>query len=150
MPRKGKILIIEDEKEWQDLLSEYLESAEFQIEIADNLDLAIEKINNELFHYITIDLRLTGDKDASSYEGWDILRTAIKQRIMYRTPYMVITGYDKEYLELKGIKGLAGVHFMPKSNFNKQVFLDTIISSVEKINLHFFNDNRDGIQNDKK
>ncbi len=140
---KGKILVIEDNPIWQRKFKKFLELDGFFVEIVSNPKIAIEKIQTERFHFITIDMQLNEkNKEAKSFEGWDILELIKKFRVQAITPVMVITGYGAQYNELKATKKVESLFFMEKGEFDRQKFLEIINKQVEKIDLRFKDDHR--------
>ena len=143
MIKRGKVLVIEDDISWQTKLKKYLEKEGFFVDAAVSLEEAKVKMQNN-YHYITIDLQLdTKTTDKEKFEGWEILQKVVNTSLKFRTPTMVVTGFDKEYLEVKGIKGLCSFNFMSKSKFDKRIFVKKIIDAVDKIDLTFKDDKRD-------
>lgn len=142
---KGKILIIEDDPNWQNDLRFYFENDGFYVEVVSSLEEGISKIKKELFHFITIDMRLDDDKDINpeQFEGWKLLEVIKKLRVQERTPVMVITGYGVEYKELKNIKNMESLFFMEKGrDFDLKKLLEIVNMQVKRIDLRFNNDFR--------
>jgi len=140
---KGKVLVIEDNVDWQNLLRDFLEKAGYFVVIEASLELAINKISHELFHFITIDMQLDEDNTGKEkFEGWHILEVVKKLRIHQTTPTMVITGFESEYLELKKLKSVEGLFFMGKGNFDRTSFIETIDRVVAAKDLRFNDDHR--------
>jgi DNA-binding response OmpR family regulator len=144
---KGKVLIIEDDPNWQDDLKEFLEFDGFHVEIAADITTAIKKVTKERFHFITLDMRL--DKDSKEnlrideFEGWDVLDVIKRLRVEQMTPVMVVTSYPEDYEEYKHIKGLESLFYMGKKAFDKRGFLEIVNREVARIDLRFNNDYRD-------
>jgi CheY-like chemotaxis protein len=144
MKGKGKVLVIEDNEFWQNILRDYLELEGFYVEVVSDLETAIQKLEKEIFHCITIDMNLDeANNDADNFEGWDILKKIERLRIKDRTPTYVITGYGEDYLKIRGKKKLEAIFFMEKGQFDRQEFIDTIESEVERIDLRFKGDYRE-------
>jgi CheY-like chemotaxis protein len=143
MRTRGKVLVIEDNRYWQTDLREYLEAANYYVEVADNLDKALEKVKKELFHFITIDMQLKESTvDAETFEGWEILQIVIKLRVQRTIPVMVITGFEMEYQELRHEKECEALFFMSKGNFDGKKFIDIVERETHMTGLTFFNDHR--------
>jgi DNA-binding response OmpR family regulator len=142
---KGKILVIEDDPNWQEDLKYYFESDGFYVDIVADLETAIIKIKNEMFHFITIDMRLDDKKDMNpdQFEGWELLQIVKKLRVQNNTPVMVITGYEIQYEKLKNEKDTNSLFFMGKGKgFDLEELLDVINTQVKRIDLRFKNDYR--------
>lgn len=144
MKQRGKVLVIEDKSIWQQKLKEYLEEIGFFVETVSSLEVGLDKIQKELFHFVTIDLQLDDDTaDPTSYEGWRVLERIAKLRADQYLSTMVITAFEKDYEELKRVKKLEGTFFMSKKSFDKKSFQDLVLRVVEQTNLKFRDDHRE-------
>jgi ActR/RegA family two-component response regulator len=143
MMKRGKVLVIEDDPDWQAFLKSCLEGEGFYVEVVSDLKAGEEKIVKDMFHFATIDLQLDeSTQDPSAYEGWGILAKIIEYRADRYMPTMVITGFDKDYKEFLEIKKLSGTYFTPKKAFDKKKFLDTVIQAVENLDVRFHDDKK--------
>lgn len=144
---KGKVLVIEDLPKWQGILSKALIKANFYVDIVDNLEAALRKIEKERFHFITIDMNLSDEATkpfiASEMEGWDILEIVNKLRVHETTPTMVITAFEDEYQMEKRLKGIEAMFFMSKLDYDPQKMISKIEEMVKTFDLRFYNDHRD-------
>jgi ActR/RegA family two-component response regulator len=142
---RGKVLVIEDDKDWQARLKKYLQEAGFSVEIVSTLKEGLQKVKDENFHFATIDLQLNTDTlHPPEFEGWKILEEIVKYRADRTMPTMVITGYDKDYIELKGIKNLKGTFFIPKKDFDKKRFIESVTIAIESLGVRFHEDQKNG------
>jgi DNA-binding NtrC family response regulator len=141
---KGKVLIIEDEVGWQEYLQKTLVEAGFFVEITSDLDTALQRTENERFHFITIDLRLKEAPihDPEKFEGWEVLSKIKKLQLHNTTPTMVVTGYESDYAKLKGAKKLEGIYYMSKSEFDEEKFISIIEKAIESKDIRFKDDHR--------
>ena len=140
---KGKVLVIEDNLDWQADIKEYLEFDGFHVEIANNLEAALKKVREHRFHFITIDMQLDEkNMEADKFEGWSVLELVKKLRIQDITPAMIITGFGEHYKMLKSVKKVESLFFMEKGEFDRKTFLEIINREVERIDLRFKNDYR--------
>ena len=86
MKRNYKLIIIEDDPYWQELLSELIEDQGWSVKIYSNLSDASKALSTELFHFATVDLRLLLDRDKNigAYEewgGWNVLNQVKQQSL---------------------------------------------------------------------
>ncbi len=140
---KGKVLVIEDDPHWQNTLKRYLEQAEYYVDVVDNLKSAIERIKGELYHFITVDMQLDSRTiQPESLEGWNILQVVKKLGVEHRTPVMVVTGFESEYIDLKDLNKYKSLFLMGKGNFDKKQFIETVDRSVAMHDLRFHGDKR--------
>ena len=141
MDQIKKILVIEDAKDWRDQIREYLEESNYKVDVADDLESALEKMRHNIYHLITVDMQLDENTTtANEYEGWNILDEVIKQGKGKSIPTLVITGFDKDYKELKDIKKRYGTYFLPKREFDKATFIKYVKMATEYTELKFKTD----------
>ena len=111
--------------------------------VVSDLSLALQKVKSEIYHFITIDMQLDeSNVDAHKFEGWDILEIIKKLRVQDITPAMVITGFNKEYKDLKEMKKLESIFFMYKGKFDRTEFIDIVERAVKSKDLRFKDDHR--------
>ncbi|MBN1155642.1 response regulator [candidate division KSB1 bacterium] len=121
------VLVIEDHEDWREQLKEYLEEEGFHVQVADDLETGLEKLHHHVYSLITVDLQLDeSTKVANNYEGWTILEEVIKQGKGRSIPTIVITGFDKDYKELKDIKKKYGTYHIFKKEFNRDEFIEKV------------------------
>ena len=140
---KGKVLVIENEKDWQTDLKTILEKAGYFVVVAETLPAAIQIVQKELFHFITIDMRLDDNNtEPADYEGWDVLAILKQLRTQDTTPAMVITGYPEDYQDHWRKKRLRSVFFMSKGAFDRKEFIKIVEIAVQSHDLRFKDDHR--------
>lgn len=88
-----KILVVEDNRDYQELLQNFLESAHYAVETADDGDRALWRIDAEPFDLILLDLMLPG------MDGFDVCREIRKK---CDTPVIMLTALDSETCQMQG------------------------------------------------
>lgn len=88
-----KILVVEDNRDYQELLQNFLESAHYAVETADDGDRALWRIGAEPFDLILLDLMLPG------MDGFDVCREIRKK---CDTPVIMLTALDSETCQMQG------------------------------------------------
>ncbi|MDE7029341.1 MAG: response regulator transcription factor [Lachnospiraceae bacterium] len=88
-----KILVVEDNRDYQELLQNFLESAHYAVETADDGDRALWRIGTEPFDLILLDLMLPG------MDGFDVCREIRKK---CDTPVIMLTALDSETCQMQG------------------------------------------------
>lgn len=139
---KGKVLIIEDNPEWQARLKMFIEAGGYHVTVIDNLNEAIDVVSHQMFHFITVDMQLSETIDPLDFEGWPLLHVIKKLRVQENTPVMVITGHGHAYLEFKKVKLVESLYYMEKGEFDRAELLNTIDEAVSRIDLRFNDDMR--------
>jgi ActR/RegA family two-component response regulator len=131
---KANILIVEDDKYWQDILFTFLENLNYNIDTAKNLNEAINKINNKMYHFIVTDMNLSDIKTGKTddYQGWKIIKKVKRLRAFENTPVMVVTGYNNIEIQNK-IKRTKYLYLMSKADFDRGKFLNIIKEEVKRV-----------------
>ncbi|MGT2785287.1 response regulator transcription factor [Streptococcus merionis] len=92
-----KILIVEDDKDINNLIKEVLEGADYQTESIFNGKDALELIQQEKYDLVILDIMLP------VINGLDVLREV---RTFCEVPIIMLTGVDDEYTQLLSFKQL--------------------------------------------
>jgi CheY-like chemotaxis protein len=141
---KGKILVVEDDRLWQDALKECFNNAGYYTVIAGDAETALELLIIEKFHFITTEMNLADETfNPDEFGGWKILSKVKQLRIRDISPVMVITGLEEEYLYYASENGLKADYFMGKGNFDEKKLIEIIDREVARIDLRFKDDHRD-------
>ena len=90
-----KILLIEDEKNIQISIVYYLQNEGFKINSANNIKEAYEKIENNMYNLILLDVTLPDGN------GFDLYKKVIKNK---NIPVIFLTALDEEKDIVKGFK----------------------------------------------
>ncbi|MFC2063000.1 response regulator [Chloroflexota bacterium] len=104
-PLKKKILIVEDQESVRESLRDWLIEDGYEVESTETGEEALEKIKNEDFGFIVLDLRLPGIDGLQVFEQAKALRPETKGAIITAYP-------SKETWERA--KGLGISDFLPK------------------------------------
>lgn len=89
----AKILIVEDNHDYQELLQTFLENAHHDITIADDGSTALALMDSRPYDLILLDLMLPG------INGFDVCR-AIRKK--HDTPVIMLTALDSESYQIRG------------------------------------------------
>lgn len=114
----AKILVVEDNRDYQELLQNFLENAHHEITAADDGDRALECIAALPFDLILLDLMLPG------IDGFDVCR-AIREK--YDTPVIMLTALDSESCQMRGY----GLHI--DDYITKPVSMALLLQKVEAV-----------------
>jgi CheY-like chemotaxis protein len=75
MKRPGRILVVDDVPRWRQVLRSVLESGGYYVETAASIEETKERLRNDRFHLLTLDINLEDDTSESNTEGMEFLRT---------------------------------------------------------------------------
>lgn len=90
MEHRPRILIIENEKRWQQMLTGALQSAGYDVEQAFFHGEALSKLEHREFDLVIVDLDLPGSLQQARFEGEDILDELKTKGILS----IVVTGFS--------------------------------------------------------
>ncbi len=93
--QKVKVLIIEDETRIREMLREYLENVDFQVVGVENGMLGLEKLKEEQYSIILLDVMLP------DIDGWSVCREI---RRSSDVPIIMLTARGEEYDKLFGFE----------------------------------------------
>ena len=100
-----KILLVDDEKDFTEVLSERMETRGFSVEIADSGLVAIEKVKVQSYDVIILDLAMPG------MDGIDVLKILLKENPDFQIIFL--TGHATLEKGIEAVK-LGAVEFMEK------------------------------------
>ena len=113
-----KILLVDDEKDFTEVLSERMETRGFKVEIADSGIVAIEKVKEQSYDAIILDLAMP------QMNGIDVLKILLKENPNLQIIFL--TGHATLEKGIEAVK-LGAVDFM-----EKPVDIDTLIEKVNE------------------
>jgi two-component system response regulator HydG len=106
MKSKDRILLVDDDKDMTETLSDILQEKNFQVEIANNGFEAIEKIKASSFDLVLMDMKMPGINGAETFREIKKIRPGII--------VLFITAQSVEQVLAKGIEeGTYGVMYKP-------------------------------------
>jgi DNA-binding NtrC family response regulator len=111
-----KILLVDDEKDFTEVLSERMETRGFSVEIADSGPVAIEKVKERAYDAIILDLAMP------EMDGIDVLKILLKENPDLQIIFL--TGHATLEKGIEAVK-LGAVDFM-----EKPVDIDTLLEKV--------------------
>jgi DNA-binding SARP family transcriptional activator/ActR/RegA family two-component response regulator len=89
--RSARVLIVEDESEWQDIVKELMADEEHLCHTADNYDAALSRISQDSYNVVFLDLILHEfDRSVREGSGWKLLNHLVEQHP--RTKIVVLSG----------------------------------------------------------
>jgi DNA-binding NtrC family response regulator len=111
-----KLLLVDDEKDFTEVLSQRMESRGFKVDIADSGPVAIEKIKEQSYDVIILDLAMP------EMDGIDVLKILLK--LNPDLQILFLTGHATLEKGIESVK-LGAFDFM-----EKPVDIDTLIEKV--------------------
>jgi len=97
---KKKILVVDDESDVREFLRAALEEAGFEVSVAEDGDIALEKIKKEIPDLISLDLVMPHKSGAKLY------RELSKHKEWSKIPVIIVTGHARDDLGKADLKEL--------------------------------------------
>jgi DNA-binding NtrC family response regulator len=97
-PTQGRILIVDDQRNWRETLAEMLTAAGYTVQTVDSLSQARVTFPTKTFDLVILDIRLQ-DKDRHDLQGLEFLQDL--KRASTKSRILVLTGYVSPEIEAK-------------------------------------------------
>ena len=125
---KLPILLLEDEQQWIDMLSGYLED-DYEVCPATTLDEAEDWLNREAFRLALVDIRLIAhdSQDESGFEFIEELRT---REILRDMSLIVVSAYGTVERARKAFKDYKVHDFIDKATLEPQTFKRIVADAI--------------------
>lgn len=131
MQTGGRILIVEDQRGWQEELNRILIDSSYSIKIADNLMKARDLLKNHVFDLVLLDLRLR-DWDEGNFDGWELMDALVEARNEQGTQVIIFTAYAMANHVRQGFKNYRIWDFLDKKRFNLDEFSETVSGAIAR------------------
>jgi CheY-like chemotaxis protein len=130
---KRNILVIEDDEDWQYILTSYLKDIPANITVVADYDSALKVLDTNSFDILVLDLRLE-DKDDKNFQGMELLTYLRNQKSQQAEDayVIIISAYGTQDHIRKGFKSYGLLDYIPKQSFNKKEFIATVNKALIK------------------
>jgi DNA-binding NarL/FixJ family response regulator len=118
-----RALVVEDDRSWQQILSEILGDAGLKVDVADSLDAAISLLRAHPHRVVLVDLSLSSD-DHENRDGLRVLDAV--RRHDPGCQAILLTGYATVELAVSAITEFGAFTFLRKENFNRAQFRELL------------------------
>jgi len=131
MNRQYRILIVEDRKNWQNILKRASTVLDSSIEIAGNIDDARKLLQDEFFHLAIIDLSLV-KTDKHDTKGMILSNEIFESGLFNATKVIMVSAYGTTQSIREAFYKYEVVDFIEKTKFNHKDFQNQIIDLLKK------------------
>ncbi len=135
MKKNGRILIVDDEHIWRDLLVEKLQKDGFHAEAVPSSTEALKRLEETLYHLLILDIRL--DNDTSNIDGVELLGELKKRGLSEATKVIMFSAHGtKDHMRL-AFKDYGVADFLSKDPFDAHSFLENVHTAFsEHVNIN--------------
>jgi DNA-binding NarL/FixJ family response regulator len=118
-----RALVVEDDRSWQQILSEILTDLDLVVDVASNLDEALAILKAQPHRLALVDLSLTGS-DHNNADGLRVLDAVRRLDPGCRT--ILLTGFATVELAVSVLTEYGAFSFLRKENFHRGQFRDLV------------------------
>ncbi|MBU1164744.1 response regulator [Patescibacteria group bacterium] len=119
---KTKILVIEDDKSLVNILKQAFDSKEFEIILAVDAKVGLEKVKSAKPDLVILDILLPGES------GFEVLDNIKKDEETKDTPVMILSNLGQDR-EIKTGLSMGAEDYMVKADFT----IDEVVEKVKKL-----------------
>ena len=123
MNRQGRVLIVENEQRWRDVLADILRQGGFQADTAATLAEARQYFADSFYHLTVLDIRMEDDTDHTDIEGINLLRQLSAGGLTEATQVLVLSAHGTKDQMRESFKEHGIADFLSKDEFDGREFL---------------------------
>jgi len=131
MASRRRILVVEDLKNWQDILKRTLARDGFEVDIASSFEEGIEKLKTTFYPLAIIDIRLV-DYDESNVAGMTILDQLQQLGLGEAMEKVMISAYGTKEQMREAFKHHDVADFILKDQFDRDEFREIVREIFDK------------------
>lgn len=131
MAREGRILLVEDQREWQVELVYLLRDYPYSIKAADSLQKAADLLRRNVYDLVLLDLRLK-DWEEGNFEGWELMDVLRVIREKQGTQVIIISAYGETTHVREGFKKYQITDYIDKKRLDPKDFQEAVAYAIEK------------------
>jgi CheY-like chemotaxis protein len=138
MSRQGRILVVDDEERWRNVLSDTLQHGGFRVDAAATTTQALERLTETFYHLLVLDIRME-DIDPDNQEGMSLLRELDRLGLGSAMQVIMLSAYGTKEQMREAFRQYEVADFLPKQGFDNLEFLkqvQEIFTNELRINLN--------------
>ncbi len=138
MSRQKRVLIVENTKDWLDILSLILGKAGYTVTTAATTSDAREKLKEGFYHLLVLDIRIEDDSDESDVEGMNLLKELYENGFTSAVQIIMLSAYGTSQQMRDSFRRYLVADFQAKDEFNRDEFIravNDIFAKRAEINL---------------
>ncbi len=125
MTRSGRILIVDDQHNWSEVLVGLLQENSYSADSVENVTQALERLSTSIYHIVILDIRLEDD-DPSNTQGIGLLQELDRHGLKEATKVIMLSGYGTLDQMRRAFKDYEVADFLSKDNFSSQTLLESV------------------------
>jgi RNA polymerase sigma factor (sigma-70 family) len=118
-----RALVVEDDRSWQQIISEILSDCGLQVDVARSFDEAVEELKSKPHRLAVVDLSLSPN-DHNNTDGLRVLETI--RRLDPNCRAILLTGFATVELAVAALTDYGAFTFLRKESFQRSQFRDIV------------------------
>lgn len=125
MNRRGCVLIVDDDEDWCEELTEILQREGFQATSAPTIAKALELLDDAIYHVLVVDIRMN-EADQANEDGINLLKELDSRGLSEATKVIMLSAYGTKERTRTAFKNFQVADFLFKEEFKKPMFLESV------------------------
>ena len=122
-----RALVVEDDRSWQQIISEIISDCGLDVDVAGSLDEAILALKSQAHRLVVVDLSLSPN-DHNNYDGLHVLEAV--RRLDPNCKTILLTGFATVELAVTALTQYGTFTFLRKENFQRSQFREIIYRAL--------------------
>jgi two-component system, response regulator PdtaR len=122
-----RALVVEDDRSWQQILSEILTDCGLEVQVVDNLEAAIVALKTQPHRLVAVDLSLSPN-DHNNRDGLRVLEAV--RRLDPNCCAVLLTGFATVELAVAALTDYGAFTFLRKENFQRAQFREIVYRAL--------------------
>jgi len=122
-----RALVVEDDRSWQQIIGEILSDCGLEVDVANNLDNAVQALKSQVHRLVVVDLSLSPN-DHNNHDGLKVLDAV--RRLDPNCRAILLTGFATVELAVTALTHYGTFTFLRKENFQRSQFREIIYSAL--------------------
>jgi len=122
-----RALVVEDDRSWQQIISEIISDCGLEVDVAGSLDEAILALKAQAHRLVVVDLSLSPN-DHNNYDGLHVLESV--RRLDPNCKTILLTGFATVELAVTALTQYGSFTFLRKENFQRSQFREIVYRAL--------------------
>jgi CheY-like chemotaxis protein len=133
MSRPGRVLFVDDEKEWRDAVTEALADAGFKVDAVASIGEAGRRLAKDFYHLLILDIVMDETNQETSREGMTLLRELVEeQNLGTALKIVMLSGHATREEMRESFRRFEVADFISKQDYVGEKFVEDIRAVFEK------------------
>jgi DNA-binding NtrC family response regulator len=123
-----RVLIVEDDPEWQEEVSSMLSEAGYDYELAADYETGLDALCKTRLLALILDLKLRTDPpENEDFVGWQLAQEALDRDV----PIIIVTGHPSVTRARRAFRDYKVIDFLDKEHLTRQELIERVSEGIE-------------------